>query len=73
MRKQYTYEQQKILRVIGEAIKKARTKAGLSQYKLARDIGVHPQTIALLEEGKSNVSIIIIQEIAKRLKFHVVV
>ena len=52
---------------LGEKIREARRKCGLSQEQLAEKIGVARQTIGLIEAGNYNPSISLCIDICKAL------
>ena len=52
---------------LGEKIREARSKYGLSQEQLAEKIGVTRQTIGLIESGNYNPSISLCIDICKAL------
>ena len=58
----------KPLSQFGKNLKKIRTKAGLSQEKLAILVGIHRTTIGELERGEQNPSLINLIKIADALK-----
>jgi transcriptional regulator with XRE-family HTH domain len=60
--------EQSVLTKFGINLKKARLSKGLSQEKLALDIGLDRTYISLLERGKRNPSLITLHKIAKHLK-----
>lgn len=53
--------------IIGERIRIARKKAGLSQEKLAELAGVHPTYVGQLERGEKNATIESIYRISSAL------
>lgn len=53
---------------LGEKLKKARIKAGLTQEKLARLLDVTTQTIYKIEKDKHVPSFIFVKKIADALK-----
>lgn len=58
----------KELTKLGQALKKARLKKGVSQEKLAEIVGVDRTYISLLERGKRNPSALSIIAISKALQ-----
>ncbi len=52
---------------LGEKVKKARTKASLTQEELANKAGLHRTYIAGIETGHRNISIKNLEKIAKAL------
>ena len=57
----------KILILIGLAIQAARKSKGLSQSKLGKLCGMEKASISRLESGKSNITILKLQRVAKAL------
>lgn len=53
---------------IGQNIKKARLKANMTQSEVAKKAGIHTNYFARVERGEVNVSIEVIEVIAKALK-----
>lgn len=53
---------------LGKNIKKARTKAGLTQAQVAEKAGIHFNYYARVERGEVNPSVDIVENIAKALK-----
>jgi transcriptional regulator with XRE-family HTH domain len=51
----------------GEALRKAREKAGISQEELCERAGVHRTFVSLIERGKRNVTLQTIEKLAKSL------
>lgn len=45
---------QNFKQILGDAVREARTKLGLSQEKLAEDLGVDTRTILNIEAGRGN-------------------
>lgn len=64
----YTKEEQRFLKSLGQAIKQRRTEEGLSQEKLAEQTGLHRTYVGSVERGERNVSAINIRELAEALK-----
>lgn len=56
------------LRKIGERIRKLRTERGLSQEALAFESDVAVNSIATIERGEANPSVVILLSIARVLK-----
>ena len=57
-----------IAKAVGQRIRNYRTKAGLSQEKLAELSGCHPTYIGQLERGEKNATIESIEKIAAALR-----
>lgn len=71
MKKTYKYTESKILKQIGNNIRKARLEKGLSMFELARQSRVHQATIKKIEEGTSNSSIMVLETLTKILSIHI--
>jgi transcriptional regulator with XRE-family HTH domain len=52
---------------LGENIKKHREKSGISQMKFAELMGLHLNSISLMERGKTNIPVLQLLKIAKIL------
>jgi transcriptional regulator with XRE-family HTH domain len=52
---------------LGENIKKHREKSGISQMKFAELMGLHLNTISLMERGKTNIPVLQLLKISKIL------
>jgi UDP-N-acetylglucosamine 1-carboxyvinyltransferase len=48
---------QKRLVELGEQLRRARRRLGISRVKLAEKIGMHPMNYARIEQGKQNVTV----------------
>jgi len=57
-----------IVRIVAEAVKRARKSAGWSQEDLALEAGVDRTYISQVERGKRNVTIVVLSKIARALK-----
>src|SRR5580704_18499114 len=55
------------LRVLGERIREARARRGMTRKILARDSGVSERYLAQLETGQGNISILLLRQIANAL------
>ena len=55
------------LRVLGERVRDARARRGMTRKILARDSGVSERYLALLESGRGNASVLLLQKIAAAL------
>ncbi len=55
------------LRQIGERVRKARARRGMTRKILARDSGVSERYLAQLESGQGNVSILLLRQIARAM------
>jgi len=56
-----------VYKQLGEKVRLARKRAGLTQEKLAEKSGLHRTYIAGIETGKRNVSVKSLEKIAKAL------
>ena len=61
-------EETKILQAFGENLRKERTAKGVSQERMALDIGFDRTYISLLERGRRNPSLITMWKIARYLE-----
>jgi XRE family transcriptional regulator, aerobic/anaerobic benzoate catabolism transcriptional regulator len=52
------------LRGVGERVREARTKRGMTRKVLSKDSGVSERFLAQLESGKANISILLLREVA---------
>ncbi len=57
-----------IIKVVAEAVRRARKAAELSQEDLALEAGLDRTYISQVERGKRNVTIIVLARLAKALK-----
>ncbi len=58
------------LRVLGERVRQARARRGMTRKILARDSDVSERYLAQLESGEGNVSILLLRQIARALDIH---
>jgi len=65
-------DDKKILKELGERIRKLRKEKGWSQEVLAEFTGYHWKTISLLECGKLNPSFIFLWKIAEALEISII-
>ena len=56
----------RFLRLLGERVREARARRGMTRRILARDSGVSERYLAQLESGQGNVSVLLLQQIAAR-------
>jgi len=56
------------LKLLGQAIKDARAKQGLSQSAMANDIGMEKSNLSVIENGKSNPQILTVVRICSALE-----
>ena len=61
------YLESTLLRLIGERVREARARRGMTRKILARDSGVSERYIAQLEAGQGNPSVLVLLEIAQAL------
>ena len=54
------------LRRVGERVREARARRGMTRKLLARDSGVSERYLAQLETGQGNISILLLRQIAQR-------
>ena len=55
------------LRLLGERVRNARARRGMTRKILARDSGVSERYLAELESGRGNVSILLLRQIARAM------
>ena len=55
------------LRLLGERIREARARRGMTRKILARDSGVSERYLAQLESGHGNMSIILLRQVAQAM------
>ena len=58
----------KILKRLGENLKKYRKGAQLTQEQLAELVGIHPTYVGKLETGKNNPSVKMLYKLSRALK-----
>jgi transcriptional regulator with XRE-family HTH domain len=58
---------QRELKLLGDAIRKYRDQAGLSQEKLAEKAGLHPVYVGKIERGEQWISLHALLRVAKAL------
>jgi XRE family aerobic/anaerobic benzoate catabolism transcriptional regulator len=52
---------------LGERVRKARARRGMTRRRLARDSGVSERYLAQLETGRGNISILLLRQVARAL------
>jgi transcriptional regulator with XRE-family HTH domain len=57
--------------ILGEAIRKKRERAGLTQEKLAEKADLHHNYLGRVERGEEHVSLMALRRLAKALKTRV--
>jgi len=60
------------LRLLGERVREARARRGVSRKILARDSGVSERYLAQLESGEGNVSVLLLRQVAQALSLPVI-
>jgi XRE family aerobic/anaerobic benzoate catabolism transcriptional regulator len=63
----YRTEEAGLLRALGERVREARARRGLTRRMLSRDSGVSERHIAQLETGQGNISILLLAQIGSAL------
>jgi XRE family aerobic/anaerobic benzoate catabolism transcriptional regulator len=63
----YRTEEAGLLRALGERVREARARRGLTRRMLSRDSGVSERHIAQLESGQGNISILLLAQIGSAL------
>jgi DNA-binding XRE family transcriptional regulator len=53
---------------VGEVLRERRTERGLTQEDLAHQAGVHRNVVGLIERGRYNPTVLVLQAITMRLK-----
>jgi XRE family transcriptional regulator, aerobic/anaerobic benzoate catabolism transcriptional regulator len=61
------YLESTLLRLVGERVREARARRGMTRKTLARDSGVSERYLAQLEAGQGNPSVLVLLEIAQAL------
>lgn len=56
---------------VGENIRKAREKRGLSQERLAELAGVHRTYIGMAERAEKNITLVSLEKIARALEINI--
>src|SRR3990167_3966240 len=57
----------RLLRVLGERVREARARRGMTRRILARDSGVSERYLAQLEAGQGNISVLLLMKVAQSL------
>ncbi|MCX6843151.1 MAG: helix-turn-helix transcriptional regulator [candidate division WOR-3 bacterium] len=63
----YTPEDNNLLRVIGQNLKKARLAKGWSQEQLSFESGLHRTYVGAVERGERNITVINLRKLANVL------
>lgn len=66
-----TDEQSEILKFVGNNVRLARKKSGISQEDLASRTSLHRTFVSSVERGEKNISILNLYKIAEELKVDV--
>jgi len=66
----YTKDEKRYLKALGQALKEKRVAQGFSQEKLAEITGLHRTYVGSVERGERNVSALNIKVIAGKLDCH---
>src|SRR5947209_13796938 len=56
-----------LLKVLGDRVRQARARRGMTRKSLARDSGVSERYLAQIETGQGNISILLLLQIARAL------
>ena len=56
-----------LLKVLGDRVRQARARRGMTRKLLARDSGVSERYLAQIETGQGNISILLLLQIARAL------
>ena len=59
--------QSEYLKLLGDRVREARARRGMTRKILARDSGVSERYLAQLERGQGNISILLLRDIARAL------
>jgi XRE family aerobic/anaerobic benzoate catabolism transcriptional regulator len=59
------------LRMLGDRVKQARARRGMTRKQLARDSGVSERYLAQIEGGEGNISVLVLRQLAKALNVSV--
>lgn len=59
------------LRLLGDRVRQARARRGMSRKQLARDSGVSERYLAQIESGQGNISVLVLRQVAKALNVSV--
>jgi XRE family aerobic/anaerobic benzoate catabolism transcriptional regulator len=55
------------LKLLGDRVRQARARRGMTRKRLARDSGVSERYLAQIEGGKGNISVLLLRQLAKAL------
>jgi len=59
------------LKELGDRVRQARARRGMTRKQLARDSGVSERYLAQIESGKGNISVLVLRQLAKALNVSV--
>ena len=59
------------LRSLGDRVRQARARRGMTRKQLARDSGVSERYLAQIESGNGNISVLVLRQLAKALSMSV--
>jgi XRE family aerobic/anaerobic benzoate catabolism transcriptional regulator len=59
------------LQELGDRVRQARARRGMTRKQLARDSGVSERYLAQIESGKGNISVLVLRQLAKALNVSV--
>src|SRR2546429_4453897 len=59
------------LELLGDRVRQARARRGMTRKQLARDSGVSERYLAQIEGGKGNISVLVLRQLAKALNMSV--
>ncbi len=59
------------LRLLGDRVKQARARRGMTRKQLARDSGVSERYLAQIEGGQGNISVLVLRQLSKALNLSV--
>jgi XRE family transcriptional regulator, aerobic/anaerobic benzoate catabolism transcriptional regulator len=59
------------LKQLGDRVRQARARRGMTRKQLARDSGVSERYLAQIESGKGNISVLVLRQLAKALNVSV--
>src|SRR5437764_15167007 len=59
------------LKILGERVRQARARRGMTRKQLARDSEVSERYLAQIESGKGNISVLVLRQLAKALNVSV--
>jgi XRE family aerobic/anaerobic benzoate catabolism transcriptional regulator len=67
LKREAASDETEYLRALGERIREARARRGMTRKILARDSGVSERYLAQLESGQGNISIILLRQVAQAM------